>query len=93
VSALDDVKPGTRVCIVGWGTVATLHTHRYIVDRQTKTLTITKRSDGGAGQRRFRTADGRSVPREPWGGTTAALTCQDPAPADPGADTPGGTDG
>lgn len=75
MAALETAKPGTRLCVIGWGTAGVLHTHAYVVKRQTKTLTVAERTNR-PGQRRFRTEDGRSVPRDSWGGTIAAITCQ-----------------
>lgn len=69
-----DAKVGQRVCITGYGTAATLHTHAYIVGRLTKTLLVAQ-TETGSGVRRFRLSNGSSVPYGPWGGSKVSLTC------------------
>lgn len=72
---------GKRVCIKGYGTAGTLHTHSYTVHHVTATMVILE--DAGGVRRRYRKnlrGEGRNyllgVSRESYGGTTMALHCQ-----------------
>jgi hypothetical protein len=66
---IDDVRVGRRVCLVGFGTTATLHEHTYI-DRLTPTMIVMKNG------RRFRRGEPfTALPRREYGGITIHTDC------------------
>lgn len=72
-----EFEVGQHVCIKGYGTSATVHTHAYVVDRLTKTMVIVGRDLRGTRHtRRFRLRDNGSVPYGDWGGSKISTTCQ-----------------
>lgn len=76
------LKPGDRVCIVGFGTANPVHRHATVTG-MTKLYVKTeyKNKSGDAVQHRHRIDDGHSTPRgDGYGGTTLRTTCQRPKP-------------
>lgn len=70
--SLQDLVPGSTVCVVGRGETAPIHRHM-CVKRLTKTMFIVSRIvDGRERETRFRFTDGREV----QGRTVAAVKCQ-----------------
>ena len=77
-AALETVKVGDRVCVVGFGTASIVHEH-HTVTRVTK-LYIVSEADKGkhASERRHRRSDGQSPGGDGYGGTTVHLSCRKP---------------
>lgn len=71
---------GTRVCILGWGTAAGVHTHQEFVARLTKTMIVTGPKVGGeiVENSRFNQGTKRSTGHSEYGWRSVALTCQRP---------------
>lgn len=76
---LTTLKPGDRVCVVGFGTANTVHRHGVVVSLSRLYVTTEWKNQHGSYKTRHRLDDGHSTPRgDGYGGTTLHLTCQKP---------------
>jgi hypothetical protein len=70
---LSALAAGARVCVIGYGTANIVHRHE-TVHHVTRTQVITQTDSGMTSK--YHRADGRSMPYQPYGGTSIHLTCQ-----------------